>query len=75
MAYKTISLTENAYKLLKKEKRKNESFSKVIERLINKKENPWLMMQNKFDPVLLDGLKGDLRKIREKNLSGGKNHE
>ena len=34
MTHKTISLSEKAYNLLKKVKREGESFSKVIERLI-----------------------------------------
>ncbi len=70
MTQKTISLSERAYNLLKKEKREGESFSKVIERLISKKDNPWLLMQNKFDPELWVGLKENIKKIREKNLTG-----
>ncbi|KKL67637.1 hypothetical protein LCGC14_2132960, partial [marine sediment metagenome] len=56
MTQKTISLSERAFKLLKKEKREGESFSNLIERLVSKKKNPWLMMQKKFDPELWEGL-------------------
>ena len=70
MNQKTISLSERGYKLLKKEKKENESFSDVIERIISKKENPWIKMQNKFDPELFNGLKERIRKIREEDLTG-----
>lgn len=70
MTHKTISLSERAYKLLKKVKREGESFSKLIERLISKKDNPWLMMQNQFDPEFFDDLKENIRTIRDKNLTG-----
>ena len=70
MNQKTISLSERVYKLLKKEKKENESFSDVIERIISKKENPWIKMQNKFDPELFNGLKERIRKIREEDLTG-----
>ncbi|MHA1363392.1 MAG: antitoxin VapB family protein [Candidatus Freyarchaeota archaeon] len=36
---KTISLSDEAYKLLKSIKRNNESFSDVIKRLVGKKVN------------------------------------
>ncbi len=70
MTQKTISLSERVFKLLKKEKREGESFSNVIERLVSKKKNPWLMMQKKFDPELWEGLEVKLTKIREENLTG-----
>ncbi|KKK46149.1 hypothetical protein LCGC14_0641840 [marine sediment metagenome] len=74
MTQKTISLSERVFKLLKKEKREGESYSNVIERLVSKKKNPWLMMQKKFDPELWEGLEEKLTKIREENLTGsGKN--
>ena len=74
MTQKTVSLSERVFKLLKKEKREGESFSNVIERLVSKKKNPWLMMQKKFDPELWEGLEEKLTKIREENLTGsGKN--
>lgn len=38
MATKTLTVTEDAYKRLARLKRKNESFSVVIERLTGKKE-------------------------------------
>lgn len=70
MNQKTISLSERVYKLLKKEKKESESFSDVIERFISKKENPWIKMQNKFDPELFNGLKERIRKMREEDLTG-----
>lgn len=74
MTQKTISLSERVFKLLKKEKREGESYSNVIERLVSKTKNPWIMMQKKFDPELWEGLEEKLTKIREENLTGsGKN--
>ncbi len=70
MTQKTISLSEQAYNLLKKEKREGESFSRLIERLISKKDNPWLLLQNKFDPELWNGLEENVKRIRENNLTG-----
>ena len=75
MTHKTISLSEKAYNLLKKVKREGESFSKLIERLISKKENPWLIMQNKFDPEFFDDLKENIRTLREKNLIGSEKND
>ena len=75
MTQKTISLSERAYNLLKNEKREGESFSRVIERIISKKDNPWLLMQNKFDPELWEGLKENVKKIREKNLTGNETND
>lgn len=70
MTQKTISLSEQAYNLLKNEKREGESFSRLIERLVSKKDNPWLLLQNKFDPELWNGLEENIKRIREKNLTG-----
>jgi len=70
MVQKTISLSERVYKLLKKEKQREESFSMVIERLIQKKENPWLLMQGKFDEEFFEGLEESLDKMRQENLTG-----
>ncbi|TFG20716.1 MAG: hypothetical protein EU529_14475 [Promethearchaeota archaeon] len=75
MTQKTISLSERAYNLLKNEKREGESFSRLIERIISKKDNPWLLMQNKFDPELWEGLKENVKKIREKNLTGNETND
>ena len=75
MTQKTISLSERAYDLLKKEKKDNESFSKLIERILSKKDNPWYLMQNKFDPDLWEGLEGDIRRIRDNNLIGNENND
>jgi len=41
MATKTITIMEDAYKLLKQEKQGNESFSDVIRRNIKKKKSLW----------------------------------
>jgi len=70
MTQKTISLSEDVYNLLKNEKRKGESFSDVIKRLISKEGNPWVSMQNKFDPELWEDLKHNINRIREENLTG-----
>jgi len=70
MTQKTISLSEQAYNLLKNEKREGESFSRLIERLISKKDNPWLLLQNKFDLELWKGLEENIKRIRENNLIG-----
>ncbi|MHA1929406.1 MAG: antitoxin VapB family protein [Candidatus Thorarchaeota archaeon] len=37
MGYKTISLSDEAYEILTKAKRNNESFSQVVIRLVNKR--------------------------------------
>ncbi len=70
MTQKTISLSERAYKLLKREKKDKESFSKVIERLIYKKGNPWLVLEKQFDPEVWDGFLVKIREMREGNLTG-----
>ena len=75
MTQKTISLSEQAYNLLKKEKREGESFSRLIERLISKKDNPWLLLQNKFDPELWNGLEENVKRIRENNLIGRESND
>ena len=75
MVQKTISLSKRAYELLKKEKKENESFSDVIERLIAKKDNPWLMMKNKFDTELWEGLNEKLDHLRKQNLTGENNND
>ena len=36
MGYKTISLSDEAYEILKKAKRENESFSQVVIRLVSR---------------------------------------
>ena len=75
MTQKTISLSERAYKLLKREKKDKESFSKVIERLISKKGNPWLVLEKQFDPEVWDGLLEKIREMREGNLTGFENDD
>lgn len=75
MTQKTISLSERAYKLLKREKKDKESFSKVIERLISKAENPWLVLEKQFDPEVWDGLLEKIRDMREENLTGFENND
>ena len=69
MAQKTIPLTERAYNLLKREKKKGESFSMVIERLLKERENPWQSMQGKFDEELWEGLEENVDKMRQQNLT------
>ena len=75
MVQKTISLSQRAYQLLKKEKKEGESFSDVIERFIAKKDNPWLIMKNKFDAELWEGLNEKLNHMREQNLTGKENND
>ncbi len=75
MTQKTISLSERAYKLLKREKKDKESFSKVIERLISKKGNPWLVLEKQFDPEVWDGLLEKIREMREGNLTSFENND
>ncbi len=70
MPQKTISLSEKAYLLLKKSKMEGESFSELIERIINKNKNPWLSMRGKFDHELFNGLHDDIIRLREDNLAG-----
>ena len=70
MPQKITSLSEKAYRLLKSEKKEGESFSDIIERLLSQKDNPWLSMQNQFDPELWDRLKEKLSKIKAENLTG-----
>ena len=43
MTQKTISLSEEAYNKLKKSKKKNESFSKTILRILGKQDNSDIM--------------------------------
>jgi predicted CopG family antitoxin len=56
-------------------KREGESFSKLIERLISKKENPWLIMQNKFYPEFFNELNENIRALRENNLTRSEKDE
>jgi len=39
MAHKTITISEEAYNLLKDNKRENESFTEVIKRILSRKKN------------------------------------
>jgi predicted CopG family antitoxin len=75
MVQKTISLSERAYKLLKQEKQEGESFSMVIERLLQKEDNPWLSMRGKFDEELWEGLAQSLDRMRQNNLTGDPNND
>jgi predicted CopG family antitoxin len=75
MAQKTIPLTERAYNLLKREKKKGESFSMVIERLLKERENPWQSMQGKFDEELWEELEENVDKMRQQNLIGESDEE
>ncbi len=70
MTQKTVSLSEQVYELLKREKREGESFSDVIERLLTREKNPWITIQKKFDPEVFEGLKERISRIREEDLTG-----
>ena len=70
MTQKTVSLTERAYKLLKKAKLKGESFSDVIERVFSKEKNPWLVARKRLSTDFFEGLKEDVNQMREDNLVG-----
>ncbi len=65
MSSKTISIRDDIYKSLKDAKRKDESFSDVIERLLKKDK---IDLSEYFgslkDNSLLDALEEDSRKIR-----------
>ena len=45
MAHKTITISEEAYKLLKSRKKESESFTDVIIRIIGQKQDPAKLLQ------------------------------
>ncbi|MGA9100094.1 MAG: antitoxin VapB family protein [Methanotrichaceae archaeon] len=65
MAYKTISISDDVYKLLKDARRDEESFSDVIRRLLKKDKTELSEYFGALkDNPLLDELEEDSRKIR-----------
>ncbi|MFB6246645.1 MAG: antitoxin VapB family protein [Candidatus Pacearchaeota archaeon] len=70
MATKNISLTEEAYRRLARLKKENESFSKAINRLTNKKS------LSQFAGVLSDESAGNMKEeIKEHRKKQEKLHE
>ncbi len=69
MATKTITITENAYTMLKNKKMKDESFSEEITRLLSDKRKKSLM---DFFGILTEeegeGMLNDLKAIKEMNI-------
>jgi predicted CopG family antitoxin len=70
MGTKTLSIREETYEMLKREKREGESFSDVIDRLMRREK---FNLADYFgaieDEELLRGLEEDARKIRELSRS------
>ncbi len=71
MGTKTISIMDDAYELLLKAKRKDESFSEVIRRMTAKKDitkyiGVWKMSDNEAEDM--KNLIKDLRKKSDKEL-------
>jgi len=66
MGRKTISIREDTYDRLKSAKRMGESFSDVIDRLLNKEKGELSVYFGSLkDEEVLEGLEEDSRKIRE----------
>lgn len=70
MGTRTLSIREETYEMLKREKREGESFSDVIDRLMRRER---FNLADYFgaieDEELLRGLEEDARKIRELSRS------
>lgn len=70
MGTRTLSIREETYEMLKREKREGESFSDVIDRLMRREK---FNLADYFgaieDEELLRGLEEDARKIRELSRS------
>jgi len=70
MGTRTLSIREETYEMLKREKREGESFSDVIDRLMRREK---FNLEDYFgaieDEELLRGLEEDARKIRELSRS------
>ncbi len=69
MATKTLTITEDAYTMLKNKKMKDESFSEEITRLLSAKRKKSLM---DFFGILTEeegeGMLNDLKAIKEMNI-------
>lgn len=67
MATKTISIMDDAYMLLLRNKMRNESFSEVIRRHFKKKRDimEFAGAWNDMDNEEVDELKENIRKVRE----------
>ena len=69
MATKTVTITEDAYTILKNKKMKDESFSEEITRLLSNKRKKSLM---DFFGILSneegEGMLNDLKAIKEMNI-------
>ena len=69
MATKTLTITEDAYTMLKNKKMKDESFSEEITRLLSNKRKKSLM---DFFGILSneegEGMLNDLKAIKEMNI-------
>lgn len=69
MATKTLTITEDAYIMLKNKKMKDESFSEEITRLLSNKRKKSLM---DFFGILTEeegeGMLNDLKAIKERNI-------
>ena len=62
MGFKTISLSDPAYRKLRSEKRPGESFSDVIERLLSTKQPPLMKYAGAWKPLT----RSQLRAIRDR---------
>ncbi len=70
MKIKTISLSEEAYRKLKAEKRKGESFSEVVKRITNKKPlSAFAGAWGDLEEERIEEIKNILKKEREISLS------
>ncbi|MFQ6137253.1 MAG: antitoxin VapB family protein [Candidatus Hydrothermarchaeales archaeon] len=71
MTSKTISLSEEAYEKLKAEKRRGESFSKVVNRLVKKRPLPaFAGAWRDLEEDRIEEIKSILKREREISLEG-----
>ena len=69
MAVKTITITEDAYKILAEHKLNEESFSELFRRVFaNRKSKTIHHFFGIIDEKIGDAMQHDLEKIREKNI-------
>jgi len=66
MAVKTLTIKEEVYKKLVKLKRENESFSKLIERLIERKDSIRFFKGVLKDSRILDDINKEIMSERKK---------